>query len=70
MTERDDTERISRLVEAFRAVPLEERQAFLDGLSPEDRAAVLDADAEVPPVDALGDVELEIVPADDLEEND
>ena len=47
MTDRVDAERIHRLVEAFRAAPLEERDAFLAGLSGEDRAAVLEADSEV-----------------------
>jgi hypothetical protein len=59
MTDTADTERIRRLVEALRAVPFDERQAFVAGLSHEDRTAVLEAEAEadgevLPEVEELG----------------
>jgi signal transduction histidine kinase len=47
MTDGRATERIRRLVEALQAVPFEEREAFIAGLSHEDRTAVLEAEAEI-----------------------
>jgi signal transduction histidine kinase len=46
MTDRSAPERIHRLVEALQAVPFEEREAFIAGLSHEERTAVLEAEAE------------------------
>ena len=47
MTDGSTPARIRRLVEALQVVPFEQREAFIAGLSHEDRTAVLEAEAEV-----------------------